>query len=163
MEVTLETALQHHLAGRLNEAEAIYQALLQDMPGHADALHLLGEIANQRRQFALAIDLITQAININPSIAGYYGTLGRTYKNQGRLDEAIACYQQALALNSDDASIHNSLGIALLDQGRLTDAIASYQNALALQRIWQMPRAILAMCYSYKASWLRPSPVIVRR
>jgi len=133
MEVTLEAALQHHLAGRLHEAEVIYQALLQDSPDHADALHLLGEIANQRRQFALAIDLITQAININPSASGYYGTLGRTFKSQGRLDEAVACYQQALGLNSEDASIHNSLGNALLDQGRLADATSSYQYALALQ------------------------------
>ncbi len=134
MEVSLETALQHHLAGRLNEAEAIYQALLQDRPDHPDALHLLGEVANQRRQFALAAELVTQAININPSIPGYYGTLGRAYKNQGMLDAAIACYQQALALQPDDASIHNSLGNALLDQGRLADAIISYQNALSFQQ-----------------------------
>jgi tetratricopeptide (TPR) repeat protein len=133
MEVTLETALQHHMAGRLNEAEVIYQALLQNIPDHPDALHLLGEIANQRKQFALATDLITKAINVNPSIPGYYGTLGRTYKNQGKLDEAIACYQQALELKPDDDSIYNSLGNALLDQDRYTDAIASYQKALSFQ------------------------------
>ncbi|HEY7987556.1 MAG TPA: tetratricopeptide repeat protein, partial [Methylophilaceae bacterium] len=133
MEVTLESALQHHLAGRLTEAEAIYKALLQTMPAHSDALHLWGEIASQRRQFTLATELVTKAINANPSIPGYYGTLGRTYKSQGKLDEAIACYQQALALKSDDGFIHNSLGNALLDQGRIADAIASYQKALSFQ------------------------------
>ncbi|HEY8086127.1 MAG TPA: tetratricopeptide repeat protein [Methylophilaceae bacterium] len=133
MEARLEKAWQHHLAGRLNEAEVIYKALLRDTPSHPDALHLLGEIASQRRQFELAIDLVTQAINVNPAITAYYGTLGRTYKNHGDLNEAIACYRQALTLNSKDGFVHNSLGNALLDQGRFADAIASYKNALTFQ------------------------------
>ena len=36
----LELAVQHHTAGRLTEAETLYQQILQTNPNHPDALHL---------------------------------------------------------------------------------------------------------------------------
>jgi len=41
------TALQHHQAGRLNEAEPLYHQVVTALPRHADSLHLLGVIAHQ--------------------------------------------------------------------------------------------------------------------
>ena len=44
---TLQTGLEHHQAGRFAEAETIYRQILAANPGDADALHLLGILANQ--------------------------------------------------------------------------------------------------------------------
>ena len=38
----IDLAVQHHNAGRLPEAENIYQQILQSEPNHPTALHLLG-------------------------------------------------------------------------------------------------------------------------
>ena len=38
----LDLALQHHTAGRLSQAENIYQQILQSHPDQPHALHLLG-------------------------------------------------------------------------------------------------------------------------
>ena len=38
----IEQALEHHRAGRLQQAEAIYRQMLRQEPNHPDALHLLG-------------------------------------------------------------------------------------------------------------------------
>lgn len=130
---SLHIALQHHLAGRLQEAELIYQQILQDHPNQSDALHLLGEIAYQRGQFDSAITLITHAIQANPVIPTYHITLGRAYKDQGKLDQAVSCYQRALTLNPNDAIGLNGLGNVLFDQGRFEEAIASYTHALSFQ------------------------------
>ncbi|MCS5659524.1 MAG: tetratricopeptide repeat protein, partial [Dehalococcoidia bacterium] len=59
LEQALDFAMQHHTAGRLPEAEKIYQQILQTDPNHPDALHLLGVIAHQVGQNNRAVDLIT--------------------------------------------------------------------------------------------------------
>ena len=54
-------------------------------------------------------------------------------KDQGKLDEAVACYRRALELKPDFAEAHNNLGIALSDQGKLDEAVACYRRALELK------------------------------
>ena len=44
----LKRALNHHRAGRLAEAEALYLEIVDADPAHADATHLLGLVAFQR-------------------------------------------------------------------------------------------------------------------
>src|ERR1700730_17181355 len=58
----LTVALDHHRAGRLNRAEALYRKFLRKSPGHPDALHLLGVIAVLRGDAGRAIELIGQAL-----------------------------------------------------------------------------------------------------
>ncbi|RMD71231.1 MAG: tetratricopeptide repeat protein, partial [Gammaproteobacteria bacterium] len=40
----IQIALQHHRAGRLAQAEAIYRQILQQNPRHPQALHPLGTL-----------------------------------------------------------------------------------------------------------------------
>ena len=54
----LQSAVTHHQAGRLQEAEALYAQALRHDPGHPDALHLTGLIAQQKGDSARAIALI---------------------------------------------------------------------------------------------------------
>ena len=51
-------ALRHHQAGRLAEAEALYQRVLQADSRHVDALHFLGVIAHQNGRNDAAVELI---------------------------------------------------------------------------------------------------------
>ena len=67
-------------------------------------------------------------------------------KDQGKLDEAVACYRRALELKPDYAEAHNNLGNALKDQGKLDEAVACYRRALELKpdfaeatTTWAMP------------------------
>ena len=94
----LQAALEHHQAGRLPQAEAIYQQILQVKPDHPDALHFLGLIAHQLNKDAIAVDLIGKAISVNPSEPMYYTNLGTALEAQGKLEEAAACHNKALAL-----------------------------------------------------------------
>ena len=52
-------------------------------------------------------------------------TSATPWRDQGKLDEAIAEYREAIRLKPDDAEAHNNLGIALHDQGKLDEAIAA--------------------------------------
>jgi Flp pilus assembly protein TadD len=89
--LALASGLQHHQAGRLPEAESRYREILTLHSEHPDATHLLGIIAQQTGQYAVAIELIRAAIHHNPQSADYHNNLGNTYRLQiNRLQPSTA-------------------------------------------------------------------------
>ncbi len=80
----LGKALEFHRAGRLAEAEAIYRQLLAADARHADSLHLLGMIENQRGRTDIAVSMIRAAIAINSNEAAFHSNLGTVLANSGQ-------------------------------------------------------------------------------
>ncbi|NQU57052.1 MAG: tetratricopeptide repeat protein [Rhodospirillales bacterium] len=129
---SLELAMAHHQAGRLPEAAAIYQQILQSDPNQPVALHLLGVIALQTGDSAGAVELITKAITIDPAFAEAYGNLGVAQRNLGNLEEAVASYQKAISCNPEHGDAHYQLGNTLKRLGRTLEAVASFRTVIAL-------------------------------
>jgi predicted O-linked N-acetylglucosamine transferase (SPINDLY family) len=129
----LQIALQHHQAGQLQDAEALYRQILQVQPQHPDALHLLGVLAHQGGQHEVAVRYIERAIACDPQVAAFHNNLGEVYRAMGQLPDAIAHYRRALGLQPAYPEAHYNLGNALRDQGNLAEAVASYEKALALR------------------------------
>jgi len=76
----LDLAVQHHTAGRLSQAETIYQQILRSDPNQPIALHLLGVIAHQTSKNDKAVDLITKALGLKPDYAEAHNNLGNVLK-----------------------------------------------------------------------------------
>ena len=115
----LDLALQHHTAGRLPEAENIYQQILQTNPDQLVALHLLGVIAHQVGKNDVAVDLINKALAIKPDYAEAHNNLGLALQGKGKLDEAVASYQKALALKPEYIEAYFNCGFAAeLQEGK---------------------------------------------
>lgn len=129
----LEIAMQHHQAGRLAEAEALYRRILVAEPRHAEALHLLGVIAHGTGHLDAAIELMRQAIDAAPGTALYHNNLANALKDRGDFDGASQAYRRAIELRPDLAMAHNNLGNLLHDLGQHEAAIVSYRRAIALQ------------------------------
>jgi protein O-GlcNAc transferase len=126
-------ALRHHQAGRLAEAEGLYQRVLQADSRHVDALHFLGVIAHQNGRNDAAVELIGKAIAQNDRVPAFHNNLGNALKALGRMEEAVLSYRRALTLKPDLVAAHYNIGIALQAQGNLTEAESSYRRALALK------------------------------
>ena len=129
-QAALAVAVDHHRAGRLQEAERLYRRLLEDDPDHADANHLLGVIALQTGADEAARELIERAVGRDPDVADYHGNLGLALQALGRLDEAAESFARALRLNPRFAAAHNNLGNVLKAQGRMDEAEAAYRRAI---------------------------------
>jgi tetratricopeptide (TPR) repeat protein len=126
-------AVEHHQAGRLQQAEAAYRRVLEIMPDHADSLHLLGVIASQLGRPDLAAGLIGNAVRLQPFAPDYHNNLGLALNALDRLREAEACYREAIRLRPDFAEARNNLGNALKDMRRLDEAERCYRAALRLR------------------------------
>ena len=122
-------ALAVHQAGRLAEAEKIYEQILQAQPEHFDSRHLLGVIYYQRGNHADAVRQIDVALKINPEAAFAHGSRGNALRELKRLDEALVSYDRALALKPDYAEAIHNRGVALQELDRLDEALASYDKA----------------------------------
>ena len=76
MELTVIQALERgvsaHRAGNLQEAERIYNAILQSQPNHPDANHNFGLIAIKMEEKAMAIQFFKNAIEANPTVTEYW-------------------------------------------------------------------------------------------
>jgi len=132
MQGMLGTALGHHQAGRLTEAERIYRQILTLDARHSDSLHLLGLIACQSGRYDVAVELIGQAIRLRKHNPFYYCNMGSALRAQGKIDEAVAHFKRALVLKPDYADAHNNLGNALAEHGNPDDAALHYGRALAI-------------------------------
>ncbi|MEA1652981.1 hypothetical protein UAJ10_28695 [Nitrospirillum sp. BR 11164] len=60
----LSTAVAHHEAGRLDDAEALYAAILEQVPDQIDALHLMGVLILQRAVSAVPADPVRMAAGV---------------------------------------------------------------------------------------------------
>jgi len=129
---SIKDAIQLHLSGRLDEAEALYRRILVEQAGNADALHLLGVIAYQRQRYGEAEELIGRAIAFGKRAPDYRNNLGNVYYAQGKFAEAEECYRKALKLNPQFADAHNNLGNVYKEHGKLREAVDSYQKAVKL-------------------------------
>ena len=129
-------------------AAALYERVLQQRPGHADALHLFGVLHAQTGRLETAIPLLTKAVRRAPRNAGFLNDLGNALNGLGRHDEAVAHYRRAAALDSGNANVRYNLGHALRGAGRPADAVAWLRKALAIRpdhgpALFEFGRALL--------------------
>lgn len=130
---TFATAVEHHRAGRLREAESLYRQILQTDPNHADSLHMLGLVALQTGRYTEAIELITRAIGRAAQVPGFHNNLGNAYMAVGRWADAESAFRRARDLKSDYGEAHYNLGNALSSQDKTEEAAAAYRQAIAVR------------------------------
>lgn len=128
----IQQAIEHHRAGRLDEADAIYRRVLRVKPANFDALHLSGLVAFQSGRLSEAARQIQQALAINPNSPLAQLNLGIVYRQLGQPDQAAICFRQAVALKPDYAEALDNLGNVLQGSGHNIEAIDCYRHALTL-------------------------------
>ena len=80
---------------------------------------------------------------------------GEHLEQEGKLEQAIACYQQATNLHPDNYSYYYRLGFLLRQQEQLEEATASFLQALAVNSNDSWSYHALGEIYSYKRDFAK--------
>jgi tetratricopeptide (TPR) repeat protein len=126
----LAVARQNLQAGKWQQAEYLYQQILDVDPYRADALFFLGVIAFQTGRMQQAVDFLQTAVRARPDFAEACNYLGMALEGQGRVAEAMAAYERALGIRPEFPEVHNNLAIVLRKQGRLAEAVDHLKHTL---------------------------------
>jgi len=132
----LKTGIAHHQAGRLDEAEAIYQEVLKQNPDEADALSLMGVLCRQRKRLPEAEGFLRRAVQLRADWAPFHNNLGNVLADAGKKSEAVEAYRQAVRLNANDPVAHNNLGNGLKDLEQYVEAEKELRTAISLRKDW---------------------------
>lgn len=103
----LMNAVALHQAGNLDAADAAYRRILAASPDDSNALHYLGLIAFQKKNYSDAVSLIEQAIRINAETPAFHCNLGNAYMRLLNYEAASGAYANACRLDPQ-------FGVALL-------------------------------------------------
>ncbi|MCP3388673.1 tetratricopeptide repeat protein [Bradyrhizobium sp. CCGB12] len=125
-------ALQLHKMGLLPEAQTAYRQLLQLAPNQFIALHMLGTLESDAKNYQQAEILLNRAVAVDSRSAEAHMSLGVALNGQRRHEEARESYRKALALRPDYALALSNLGNANVALELVQDALESYDKALAL-------------------------------
>ncbi len=106
-----------HREGRLDDARVLCEELLQEDPGHFEALSLLALVAAQQGDFERAILSYGRVIAVNPDLADAYSNRGASFAALNRPNEALMDFDQAIAIDSAHVGAHMGRAIVWLLQG----------------------------------------------
>lgn len=135
----LSLAYAYQQAGRLEEALATYDEVLDLVPIETAALYNKGAILIELGESGKAEEVLWEALEINPGHVLAARTLGEHYAQQGHYRSLLEAVRPAVMLNESSADLQYLTGLAYENLGREEWAKARYR--LALQAYPDMPEA----------------------
>jgi tetratricopeptide (TPR) repeat protein len=148
-------AKSHAKKGEVEEAQKLYQAVLQVFPKNKRAQQGLAALNTPKQPAATqgppqdAINQLIQLYNQGqlgavvkqaqalteqyPESFIIWNILGVANKGLGRVQAASEAFKKVTELNPTYADGFNNLGVTLQDQGKLEEAIEAYNKALAIK------------------------------
>lgn len=126
----LGEALEHHQAGRHDQAAALYREALEADPHEPTALYLFGLLNFETGQIEAALDLLRQVVEARPEHAQARFTLANIRHWRGDLYAAIEDYRAVTALQPTNFEARLGLAKALRDNGELDAAAVECRVAL---------------------------------
>ncbi len=127
--------------GELEAAAALYERVLRQEPGNAEALHYLGLVSYQRGDLRAAEELMSQSLRIDPSDANTCSDLGMVKVKREQYADSLPLFSRALAINAHHLDALNNMATAL-------KALHSFDRAVPLYRLMAklQPRSASVLC-----------------
>lgn len=106
----------------------------------------------ERLEIQAEINRFKRVLEINPSNAFAWDSLGGSYKSLGQYNEAIESYQKAVSLDSTKAFYFHHLGLVYAAVGRYDDAIDAFERVIDVDPNHSLAHATLGGYYRKKGN-----------
>jgi protein O-GlcNAc transferase len=126
----LDTATQHHRAGRLGEARRLYAEYLRARPDDALGLFRSGLLDLQEDRPEAAREALCRAVARAPHEARFHFGHAQALATLREYGAAALAYEQALSIDPALAEGWVGLGIAHEQRGEIAAAVCAYRRAL---------------------------------
>jgi tetratricopeptide (TPR) repeat protein len=125
-------ALEATKAGRLDEAEAGYKAILATAPDLPEAHFNLGYVYRLKKDWPAAEAEYKRVIALQPDKADAYSALAGVHEDSGQREKAVELLAGAAPRFEQDARFQFDLAVTELNAGRSEAAEAVFRKTLAL-------------------------------
>src|SRR5688500_1058034 len=134
--INVGAGIPHHVAGRYDEAIAVYRAVLETDPTLAPGHYYLGMSLEARGDYDESIAQMERAIEIAGPAGLYLGGLAHVHSNAGRKDEAEQIVERLRGLAKQRYISPYCFALAYAGMRQLDEAFASLTEALAEHNAW---------------------------
>lgn len=152
--------------GKLDEAQAAYELLIEEQPSDEMSLCWLATIHIKKGNLEPAKIRLQQALALNPNIATAHYNLAKLYYETGEVGLAAEHYESALRLNPNDFKITFNYANILNKNGNKELAIRMFNSAIRLkpenpETYWSIGKVYEDLRNDYKAleSYVRATEV----
>jgi tetratricopeptide (TPR) repeat protein len=124
-----QKAVDLHSAGKLDEAEAAYKAILGTHPDVPEVYRNLGAIYLKKKSYPEAETALLKANELRPN-AEVTQLLVQVYQESGQQEKAMALLDKSADANPTDVKAQYNRGILLLNANKNEEALAAFQAAI---------------------------------
>ncbi len=96
--------------------------------GTPEEMRKAGDAALERKDFAIAADLLKRALDQDASQKDGWDDLGRAYAGAHQPEDAIRAFRKQIEVDPDHARANSDLAEELQQQGKFEDALAAYRK-----------------------------------
>jgi len=133
--------------GRLSEAMAELETLLEENPSSFSAHMAIGNLFYRQKAYDEALDHFQKAISLEPKKPQAILKAGITYLRQNEADKAMAQFQNALKISPKTHQDFVGLGQAYVLKEKFTEAVEQCRKALMLNPRLNQARQVMAQAY----------------
>jgi tetratricopeptide (TPR) repeat protein len=131
--IRLEQAEQLRQQGKLDRAQRICEGLVREHPDYMAALHTLGLIHADRKNYQQALICLVRAVMLNPRSWATLTALSGVYLELNANEMAAQALEQARAIKPQDSNILATLGEIYRQEREYELAKDAFQQALNIE------------------------------
>ncbi|MDA9802349.1 tetratricopeptide repeat protein, partial [Candidatus Pseudothioglobus singularis] len=130
LNLLLDQAINFHMQGKLDLAEANYKKLINYLPNNTILLSNLGAIALQKGDLQYGLELTERSLKIDKNQPNALNNYGVMLQKLSRTNEALKIYNLAIEAQPDNAEAYANKGNALSELKNFQEAQLSYDLAI---------------------------------
>jgi tetratricopeptide (TPR) repeat protein len=130
LRASFQSAVELQAAGKLDEAEAAYKAILDKTPDIPEVYQNLGSVYALKKDYPAAEAAFLKGLELRPDSSDMATQLAKVYQESGQPEKAMEIMAKSAGANPADAKAQFNQGIFLLNANKNEEAIAAFEAAV---------------------------------